>query len=452
MTSQVFFDDSLPLLVGSVVDEIGAPALTGSVVLRDTSGRLSFFCNASTAPAEAARLDVRLRNVLGPYAPAEQSVFLPDALGAQAILGDPLALPIQVSGVTVMLVDRRLVGADWLRPPAIEASPPARFVFASLKGGVGRSTALCVAAAHLATRGLRVLTVDLDFEAPGLGALLLDDQTLPQFGVVDALVENGLGGIDSTFIADLVGPSSLATSGGRIDVIPALGLRSRRNPADALAKLARAYAEDIAPDGSIATVLDQVRSLVDSVAVRDRYDAVLVDARAGLHESSASAIIGLGAEVFLFGRDETQTFQGYSFLLAHLARLARRGNGTPEWLERLTPVHALAPADAAARETFAQRWEVMISETGIVPTGTAPTDVPLPDGFHDVPWRDDDAEDAIPPEEPSLLRPVAILRSAEYDGFDPLRRRDLLSGALYQSVFGALLERVEMTDALEEGP
>lgn len=86
MTNQVFFDDSLPLLVGSVVDQLGAQALTGAVVLRDSSGRLSFFCNASTPPEEAARLDVRLRNVLGPYALPEQSVFLPSALAPRQSL------------------------------------------------------------------------------------------------------------------------------------------------------------------------------------------------------------------------------------------------------------------------------------------------------------------------------------------------------------------------------
>ncbi|MBK9032247.1 MAG: P-loop NTPase [Myxococcales bacterium] len=43
--------------------------------------------------------------------------------------------------------------------------------FYSLRGGVGRSTALAYTAHILASRGKRVVCVDLDLEAPGLAAL-----------------------------------------------------------------------------------------------------------------------------------------------------------------------------------------------------------------------------------------------------------------------------------------
>lgn len=47
----------------------------------------------------------------------------------------------------------------------------------------------------------------------------------------------------------------LANRRGRIDVIPVLGRRSLRYPADVLAKIARAYAEDVGDNGSVATFL-----------------------------------------------------------------------------------------------------------------------------------------------------------------------------------------------------
>ncbi len=168
--------------------------------------------------------------------------------------------------------------------------------------------------------------------------------TLPEFGIIDALVENGLSGLDEGFYADLVGPSVLASRGGRIDVIPALGRRSLENPANVLAKIARAYVEDVRPDGTVATILDQVRNIIDHLAQPTRYDAVLVDARAGLHETTASALLGLGAEILLFGLDEPQTFQGYAVMLAHLAHFAPRGASAPEWVERLTMVQGKASA------------------------------------------------------------------------------------------------------------
>jgi cellulose biosynthesis protein BcsQ len=42
------------------------------------------------------------------------------------------------------------------------------FTFYSFKGGVGRSMAMANVAWELASRGLRVLVIDFDLEAPGL--------------------------------------------------------------------------------------------------------------------------------------------------------------------------------------------------------------------------------------------------------------------------------------------
>jgi hypothetical protein len=313
-----------------------------------------------------------------------------------------------------------------------------------LKGGVGRSTALSVVATHLAAQGGRILAVDLDLEAPGLGAFLLTRDTLPEFGTLDALVENNLHELDESFFTDLIGPSSLAARGGRIDVIPAFGSRSIVNPADVLGKLARAYAEDIRADGSVSTILDQVRDLIDRFARAGSYDAILVDARAGLHETTASAVLGLGADVLLFGLHEEQTFQGYAALLAHLARLVPPEAPVPEWVDRLTPVQAKAPADAVARREFDQRWQTMVREHGpLATTQAAPNAVPMPEGFHDIPWNEQVPDEDVLPPEWSLLEPIAVLRDDRFERFDPFRRRDLLAEEVYRSTFGALLDRIE---------
>ena len=76
---------------------------------------------------------------------------------------------------------------------------PAIVVFASQKGGVGRSTALAVAATEFAYRGKSILAIDLDLEAPGLGGMLLPADELSAFGALDSYVENGRGPIDDAF-------------------------------------------------------------------------------------------------------------------------------------------------------------------------------------------------------------------------------------------------------------
>jgi len=370
---------------------------------------------------------------------------LPKDSGARSILeeAETHGLRFIVKGRSIQLVDRRLVGADWLRRPAAVAPPPPRFVFASLKGGVGRSTALSVAAAHLAATGRRVLAVDLDMEAPGLGPFLLEPQIVPPFGAIDVLVEDNLGELDDAFFADAIAPSSLAARAGRIDVLPAFGRRSLDNPADVLAKLARAYAEDVRADGTVGTVLDKVRAMVDRFADPSRYDAILIDVRAGLHETTASAVLGLGAEVLLFGLDEPQTFQGYAALLAHLSRFIPPGESTPEWVERLTAVHAKASASTEARDEFVQRWRSLVDEHGPVRRSTW-TEPGLPaERFHDPEWDEGQPDEAVLPQESSLHQPIAVLDDDRYQRFDPLARRDLVAKELYQSTFGALLERVE---------
>jgi MinD-like ATPase involved in chromosome partitioning or flagellar assembly len=374
-----------------------------------------------------------------------------DDFGAGDILSDSSVLRVRIDNYFVHLLDRRLVGADWLRLPGPLAPPPPRFVFASFKGGVGRSTALAVAAAHFAAQGRRVLAIDLDMEAPGLGAMLLDENTVPEFGLIDALVENGLSPLDESFFVDMVGPSALADRNGRIDVIPAFGGRSIRNPGDILAKISRAYTEDIRPNGAVATILDQVLSVVNHFADPKRYDAILIDARAGLHETSASAILGLGAEVFLFGMNERQTFQGYAALFAHLARFIDPNVPSPEWLGRLTMIHAKASRDAQDRASFAEKCVKLFLESGLLPSLNLSSDrVPLPAApFGNVPWddsvRDEDLDFAV---ERELNEPVPILDDERFRLFDPSRRSDILSEKVYQSSFRALL--VKMNEAFPD--
>lgn len=452
----VRFDDSLPLLVDLIVSELGEDALRAGTVLRDAIGCLAFFADVPLEEDAITRLSGLLRKKLGAYARPDRVIAGCDDYGVSTIRDDPTVLPVNVGERRVRLVDRRLVGVDWLQKPSPPAAPPPRFVFASLKGGVGRSTALAMVAAHLAARGRRVLAVDLDMEAPGLGPLLLTESTLPKFGLIDALVENGMSRLDTHFYADLVGPSSLAARGGRIDVIPALGRRSLQNPADVLAKLARAYMEDVRPDGAVVSIMDQVREIIDELAKPTNYDAVLVDARAGLHETTASAVLGLGAEVLLFGLDEPQTFQGYSIMFAHLARFVPPGAPLPEWAERLTMVQGKAPADASERMAFADRCRELFASANLGPSqGAELTEIPLPPegSFSDVSWDDTLSDEDVLSSLSDRLDPVVVFHDGRFERFDPLERRDLLSEHLYRATFGDLLDRVDgIMASAEEQP
>ncbi len=450
------FDDSLPALAEVIAQELGETALMQGVALRDGSGRLAFFADQPLAADRIERVADRLRQRLGAYARDDRVLAGCDDFGARRILADPNRMRVEVGEYRLSLLDRRMVGADWLTKPSERCAPPPRFVFASLKGGVGRSTAIAVTASDLASRGYRVLVVDLDLEAPGLGAMLLDEGTLPDFGSLDALVENGLSGLDDAFLADLIGPSALAQGRGRVDVMPAFGRRALAHPADVLAKIARAYTEDIVADGQPLSFRSQVVDLIDRFSDPDRYDVLLIDARAGLHESTAAAFLGLGAEVLLFGLDEPQTFQGFRALFAHLAHFIDPQESTPDWLARVTLVQGKATRADEEQDAFRERCRQMANETGLIRSDVAPSALRLPaEPFGDVPWDEDISDDTLFAGTDEIFGTTVYVRDdSNFRGFDPFARRDLLFEKNYSETFNSLLDliRDSMASAREPEP
>jgi NUBPL iron-transfer P-loop NTPase len=445
----VRYDDSLPIMLKILSRWMNAEEIAAGVVLRDVSGRLSFFARSKLDEAEFTKIETELLKELGPYARQDRVLASGSEFGNN-VLADVSAYEVTLNSTTARVVDRRLVGMDWLRKPAGAAPPPRRFVFASLKGGVGRSTALSVAALHLANQGKRVLVLDLDLEAPGVSTMLLTRETLPRFGVVDALVENGVSGLDEGFIQDLIGSSSLSANSGRIDVIPAFGAASLEHPADILGKLARAYAEDVGADGKSLSILDQVQELVGRFSDPARYDAIFVDARAGLHETTASAILGLGADIFFFGLNEEQTFQGYQALFAHLARL--RPGPKSGWLDQITMVQAKASITNEDHDLFTERCNLLFQASGLAPMQYPLSDVPVPaEPFKNVPWED--VETDLPPSLDDDLAdrtPLFILDDDRFKHYSPELRADLMLPRVYLGAFETFLERIDETLAAGE--
>ncbi len=271
---------------------------------------------------------------------------------------------------------------------------------------------------------------------------MLPDNTLPEFGLLDYLVESEAGSfLDEQFFVDLIGASWLGGGRGRVDVLPAIGQRSLQHPANVLAKLARAYLAESAPDGQTLTFSDRMSALVDRYADPFRYDIVLVDSRAGLHETTASAVIGLGAEVLLFGLDQPQTFAGYELLFAHLGTLLSPSED--RWQSRLHVVQAKASADLHVRTRFSQRMESLLRRYFWPPENYRPGVDPasLKDTF-EVDWSEDHDPEAveqlisIEPPQPVL----AVLDDEQFRSFDPLQNRDVLASQIYSASFGQILE------------
>lgn len=306
--------------------------------------------------------------------------------------------------------------------PTVSYLPPS-LVFCSIKGGVGRSTALFVLANYLARRGLNILCVDLDLEAPGLSPLLFEEFDRPKYGVVDYLVESFTSGVSDIDLDDFVGTSLLTDRDlgqGRVDLAPATGAITELHPENMISKLARALLEKPRPGEEPLPLSMQIREFVERMCKRTTYDAVFIDARAGLSELTAGPLLGLGGNVLLFATEHPHTFAGYRYLMAHLSRLMV--DPTDDWRERINFVHSMASASTAERREFDDKlYEV------------------LADNF----YEEDYGEGAFTY---SLEDPVAphnawrIFHDGRFMGIDPLNDKSLAEKDIYQAAFGKFIQ------------
>jgi hypothetical protein len=430
----VFFDGSLPTFVRALADHLGVNALKQGLVVRDSSGRLRFLSSEESPSDEVrVRTEKSIADVLGAYARIDGVIAFRDEPGVQRLLKDPEAFPMREGTLTFSLLDRRIIGSAWLNAPQQETAKPPRIVFASLKGGVGRSTALAVAASDLARRNKNILVVDLDLEAPGIGDMLLDGERMPHFGTVDYLVENGLGGIPDRYLSDFIGTSPLTTpGGGRVDVLPALGKDAIENPSNTLPKLSRAMIEDIGSEGVSIPVAVQIADMIRRFTGRDSYDVVLIDSRAGLSELAAPAILGLGAKVLLFGTAQRQTIQGYAALFAGLKLLADRdimAQRQAEWRLSFKAVYAKAGLDESASARYRDELYELFA-----------------DNLYDEDNNQQSNPDAISfdiDDEDAPHWPLIVPFSQSFVDFDPVQAPSQLNAAFYEQAYRPFLNGID---------
>jgi hypothetical protein len=311
------FDDAVPEAL-RVLDKFFGSAKPETTLVRDASGALSIVLHVEEGAEPSQQWDVlasELHECLGGYSPGLREVLLrpSDLIDPSDVFASPdrVRLP-DVSNT--WLVDRLLTNQDWLRA-MLEGLPALSIAAAfSIKGGVGRSTAFALWAWYLARAGYKVVIVDLDLESPGIGGILLDK--FPDYGLADWLMESLTGNADAGFLQDCLMESRLAhDANGTLRILPAFGEKSQNY----VAKLGRIYMPSLDADGRVIGFAERMAGLIKALAaVPDPPDVVLLDARAGLHDIGSAAVTRLGAEVFLFGRDDEQSWKAYTQLFLHL--------------------------------------------------------------------------------------------------------------------------------------
>lgn len=412
----ILFNDALRL-AAEAVQEDTLPSAWPVRVVRDVYGRLRFAvdCDSSDYPVDARQRLETAQQALGRYATDGRLLFRDDFSNPDEVFGGPdwhlarIAAPTDIEpdrAIEVRVLDRQIIGQDWLRTELAAATGhPPRIVFYSLKGGVGRSTALAMLAYRLARDGKRVLLIDFDLESPGLSGLLLPPERVAAYGLVDWFVEDAVGQGDWV-LGDLLSDSPLAdNTSGSIRVAAAMGNGERAY----MSKLARVYADVPSPDGP-QRFAQRMARIVGVLEERERPDVVLIDSRSGLHDVAAVAISRLATIALLFATNSEQAWQGYGQLFKHW-------NQHPQVLravrERLAIVQALFPeADQAERaKRFLERAYELFSEH--LYDDIEPGDDASFDAFS----FQSDAEDA-----PHF--PLRVRWNARFQEFNPLLSRE----------------------------
>lgn len=368
------FDEALPTLVRLCEGAPGLTSLRRICVVRDVRGRLRLVVDpdptAVPAPLDTTALERTLAAELREYfAPPiwstagekdqgrlSAAVFAHSGCAEwrDAAYDDPVT---GRTGVPVLArwyrLERRLSKDAWLdtgrpRPPWPLGAGGAIVTFYSFKGGVGRTTALVSCAWQLARENKRVVVIDLDLEAPGLGQLLDGESDR---GALDFLVDHLATGSDR--IDGLVAPArALGADGDRVRVIGA-----GRLGAGYLEKLARLDFAAAWPQASFGAAESPIeRALVALLKSlrKERPDYILLDARAGLHDLSGISLHRLAHADVLVARASEQGYRGLALALEVLVR--RKGRAAMECAIVQTMVPGEGLPESVAEETeFAAR-------------------------------------------------------------------------------------------------
>jgi MinD-like ATPase involved in chromosome partitioning or flagellar assembly len=395
-----------------------------TVLVRDLFGRASLLIDDESEPlpaeeleslAEAFRRDTQA--FAGPQpVQAASTMFAPEMFfGSRELIVQDEGEPGHRGRVAVL--ERTVVGADWAREAAPGASPKPevreqRVALYGFKGGVGRSTATAVLARHFADKGHCVLVVDLDLESPGVSTLLHGLDELPEHGIVDHLVEAGVGNADEL---DLVTQSSffVPTQGnGEIWLAPAGG--RPRDDYDYLAKLNRIYSDlpaaepGGAPKPFCVRLEEAIAACEAQVAGISRQpDVVLLDSRAGIHDIAAVTLTQLSGLSLLFTVDNPSTWYGYGMLLS---QWKQRPDRAVDLRERLRIVAAMfrSAGDIQRLHKLRDNAQKMFADTL----------------YDDAKGADLDAYHPALEDDQAPHSPIPILFSHDLIGLDPLQDRD----------------------------
>lgn len=318
-TPTLHLDEARTNLIASIRERFEELKLEQILIIEDAFGRFSLGCWGERS-AESS-----LQKCLDTIAPFGASLFW----SPTSAEFDPLELSRSwdeasvlkdgegelVEGIRLIVRHRMLPAWQQCREEPLWPTGPGSacpiVAFYSFKGGMGRTTALAAFAIHRARLGERVVVVDLDLDAPGLGSVL-PAVAPPPYGVVDYLLEMPIIGRQPDDLLDYSCNVDLGKepTSGSIRMFTA-GRMDRHY----LGKIARLDFEQPGEGTAPRHPLDELL-----LQVRDTYqpDWLLLDSRTGFSETAGMLLSGLAHLHVLVGVHSAQSWEGLTYAIRKL--------------------------------------------------------------------------------------------------------------------------------------
>lgn len=316
-------DDVLPRALRILARHASGPAMV--CLVRDGRGRIRVALGKDAVPSTSTKaLENNLKQELGPWfagpvldekgSPAHRRIASellkpsswPSDWPRTVEMPDGSQAPVPAWFIGRVILQSK---ESWLDAASAKPAGTPRVVsFYSFKGGVGRTTTLgCVAARLALERRLKVVAVDLDLEAPGIGSFLGARRDV---GVVDHILSHlatgEVGDVDPEEVNGFPGLSVVSA-----------GALSRGY----IEKLARLDFLAVAGGVRPSPTEEALRSLLSAIAAKVTPDVILLDSRAGLHDLGGLALHRLSHADVLVARANAQALNGMRIVLEAIRRL-----------------------------------------------------------------------------------------------------------------------------------
>jgi cellulose biosynthesis protein BcsQ len=331
-----------------------------SVLIEDIFGmiRIVLWCIKQCGADLQERIETNFSNAVGPFWSGEIWIA-PGKTVADGVIFERAWSEGHEVTPKLRLYERHRAKGGWLQTPgdppwavAEEGVPsPPVVSFYSFKGGIGRTTALAAFAIQQARTGQRVVVVDLDLDAPGVGTLLSPGEGIPgaRWGVVDYILEQPvLKKVDFRDYYHVYARENV-TGAGEILVVPAGQIDENY-----LGKVARI---DLEPPSTGEE--HPLQYLLRQICEEAKPQWILLDLRAGLSEVAGFALGALAHLNILFGTSSEQSWQGLGLVIDRIgAARVRRNQMQSECLI----VQGMTPANPATAKLSEEQFEIRARE------------------------------------------------------------------------------------------